>query len=104
MITFVRWRQWLRLRKVEVVEGVVYAEEVGEGVELRPELLIRRQLPATLDGDEVGNDSSSAHPSGSSTFLLRKVYTFREREERERRCSDRGFSPELFIYRTIGYN
>lgn len=40
--------------------GVVYAEEVRDGVKLRPEVL-RRQLPATLGGDEVGNDSTTTH-------------------------------------------
>ncbi|PON88233.1 hypothetical protein TorRG33x02_160620 [Trema orientale] len=48
--------------------AVVYAEEVRDGVKLGPEVLWG-QLPATLYGHEVGDNSSSTHRFGA-TFLL----------------------------------
>lgn len=57
-----------------VIDGVgggggVEAEEVRDGVEVRPEVL-GGQVPTALHGDEVGNDSSTTHLSSfGATFL-----------------------------------
>lgn len=48
-----------------VFGGTVEAKEVGERVEVRPELG-GGQFAATLDGNEVGNDSTPTHLTDSN--------------------------------------